>query len=90
VTTNLSYEACHDFDLIVFLGELSKMSNPLDEHTKQEIQDTIQALLTTFTAQYVKHYTLGLVKKAEDDLKQEPEHFELLKRPVCYPPLPSM
>jgi len=47
------------------------MENPFDA-VKDEIETLIKAILKTFTTEYIKHYALGLVKKAEDDASAKP------------------
>jgi len=63
------------------------MSNPVDESTKQEIQDIIKACLGTFTTQYVKWYAIFLCKKLKLDARAEPSPYVLLDRPPNTDPL---
>jgi len=57
------------------------MENPLDE-VKEEIQHIVKSVCETFTLEYVKHYALGLVKKAEDDATKDPgPDWKLTPRP---------
>jgi len=56
--------------------------DPFDAQLKAEIQNIIKSVLEVFTKEYVKHYALGLVKKAEDDATKEPgPDWKLMVRP---------
>jgi hypothetical protein len=53
-----------------------------DAATRDEIQNLIKAILEKFTIGYVKHYALGLVKKAEEEAAKEPgPDWKLTPRP---------
>jgi len=56
------------------------VSNPVDESTKQEIQELIKAMLVTFTREYVKAYALNLVIKLKRDAMLSPLPWKLLER----------
>jgi len=57
------------------------VSNPVDESTKNEIQQLIKDMLTVFTKEYVKHYAIALIKKCIADAAAEPENWKLSTRP---------
>jgi hypothetical protein len=59
------------------------VSNPVDEATKQEIQELIKSILVTFTKEYVKFYALFLVKKLKDDAAAPKPGWKLKERPEC-------
>jgi len=56
-------------------------SNPVDESTKQEIQELIKSILGTFTLNYVKEYALAMVLKIKMEANDKPESWNLLERP---------
>jgi hypothetical protein len=56
-------------------------SSPLDESTKQEMQELIKKVLGTFTTQYLKEYALALVLKIKMEANEKPESWQLLERP---------
>jgi hypothetical protein len=57
------------------------ISSPVDESTKQEIQELLKAVLGTFTLQYTKEYALALVYKLKQEAKEKPEEWKLQERP---------
>jgi len=57
------------------------VSNPVDESTKQEIQEIIKSVVVTFTLQYTKEYALALVQKIKMEANDKPEEWQLLERP---------
>lgn len=57
------------------------LGSPVDESTKQEIQEIIKAVLGTFTIQYTKEYALALVYKLKEEAKETPEEWKLQERP---------
>jgi len=60
----------------------SMISSPLDGATTDEIKNLIKSVLGTFTANYVKRYTLALVKKIMDDAAADPgPAWKLMERP---------
>jgi len=55
---------------------------PLDGATQEEIKELIKSVLGTFTTQYVKYYTIELVKKLLADASAEPgPDWKLMERP---------
>ena len=46
--------------------------------------ELIEAVLKTFTLQYTKTYAIELVKHIGEELKEQPEEWQLLERPVGY------
>jgi hypothetical protein len=56
------------------------MANPLDGQTRDEIAQLIKSVSVTFTTKYVKHYTLALVKKIEEDAQETPPPWQLMER----------
>jgi len=60
----------------------SMISSPLDGATLDEIKNLIKSVVGTFTLNYVKQYTLSLVKKILDEAAAEPgPPFKLQERP---------
>lgn len=60
----------------------SMVSSPLDGATTDEIKNLIKSVLGTFTTNYVKQYTLKLVKKILDEAAAEPgPAYKLMERP---------
>lgn len=58
------------------------ISPPIDGATQEEIKELIKRVLVTFTTEYVKHYTLELVKKLLADASAEPgPEWKLMERP---------
>lgn len=58
------------------------ISSPLDGATQEEIKELIKSVLVTFTTQYVKAYTIELVKKLLADASAEPgPEWKLMERP---------
>jgi len=56
------------------------VSGPVDEATKQEIQEAIKTILATFTKEYVKNYAVQLVKKIKADAQAQDEGWKLEER----------
>jgi len=57
------------------------VSNPVDESTKQEIQDIIKAVCGTFTLQYTKEFALAIVLKTKMEANEKPVSWQLMERP---------
>lgn len=55
-------------------------SNPVDEATKQEVEEIIKAVLGTFTLEYVKASAIYMVIKAKLDAQAPVREYRLLER----------
>lgn len=56
-------------------------SNPVDEATKNEIQELIKSICKTFTVEYTKWYAIYLVEFLKNQAMEKHEDFKLLTRP---------
>jgi len=56
------------------------VSGPVDDATKEEIQNAIKSILATFTKEYVKNYAVQLVKKIKEDAQAEDPGWKLEER----------